>query len=489
MRCVSCVRESLQIILAIKSPWSPIFDSQPLIEFLASEGFWIAKLDICPCGRWGFDCEGFGVVWGVNEEDTAYLYLHFTRNHEELKSNTPYPEDYIRRIEDYLKILEDIEHGPYSKKPPIRRRYGVSVLALHKRPRRNIDQYAVSRRILYTVFELWNVNILEDIKRGPYSKKPSIRRRDTWYYSLGVSSIVDAFVRSEFGISSWCGSRVDGRSYLLSGAIDDSEANRIICDSKSCKVRVGSNGNLLWEASVLLGRKKGCVMDTLKFTAMPFGVTNAPAVFMELMSWVVTKGREDVREVFQQRGSGAKRKLSRCRRNQIGNEPILALPEGADDFVVLYEDSWLTVVRLTNRWLSMKKDIASCSSKYLACAEMEVEYKGSSGFYLMLSLRGASCRFEVVVFANCSLWVSKVISSLIRNVEYVEIKVDNTLLYYQKPLMLYGTEISSIKGSVMVLVKVRRDSKRGPELTWERKDQMRSKCPQLFVDSANASSS
>ncbi|GJZ77286.1 hypothetical protein Tco_0641958 [Tanacetum coccineum] len=55
-------------------------------------------------------------------------------------------------------------------------------------------------------------------------------------------------------------------------------------DCKSCKVRVGSNGNLLWEASVLLGRKKGCVMETLKFAAMPFGLTNAPAVFMELMS-------------------------------------------------------------------------------------------------------------------------------------------------------------------------------------------------------------
>ncbi|GKG12449.1 hypothetical protein Tco_0346686, partial [Tanacetum coccineum] len=47
----------------------------------------------------------------------------------------------------------------------------------------------------------------------------------------------------------------------------------------------------------------------------------------------VTKGREDLREVFQQRGSGAKRKLSRRGRNQMGNEPILALPEGADDFV------------------------------------------------------------------------------------------------------------------------------------------------------------
>ncbi|GKB19881.1 hypothetical protein Tco_0853804 [Tanacetum coccineum] len=50
----------------------------------------------------------------------------------------------------------------------------------------------------------------------------------------------------------------------------------------------------------------------------------------------VTKGREDVRKVFQQRGSRAKRKLSRCRRNQTTNEPILALPEGADDFVVYY---------------------------------------------------------------------------------------------------------------------------------------------------------
>ncbi|GJX52339.1 hypothetical protein Tco_0280708 [Tanacetum coccineum] len=42
---------------------------------------------------------------------------------------------------------------------------------------------------------------------------------------------------------------------------------------------------------------------------------------------------------------------------------------------------------------------------------------------------------------------------------------------------------------MIALVKVRWDSKRGPELTWERKDQMRSKCPQLFINSANASSS
>ncbi|GJV45264.1 hypothetical protein Tco_1429800 [Tanacetum coccineum] len=88
---------------------------------------------------------------------------------------------------------------------------------------------------------------------------------------------------------------------------------------KSCKVRVGSNGNSLWEASVLLSRKKGGVRYVRKDDR------------------IVSEGREDVREVFQQRGSGAKRKLSRCGRNQMGNEPILALPEGADDFVVYYD--------------------------------------------------------------------------------------------------------------------------------------------------------
>ncbi|GJU36702.1 hypothetical protein Tco_1185056 [Tanacetum coccineum] len=62
------------------------------------------------------------------------------------------------------------------------------------------------------------------------------------------------------------------------------ERQEVWNDCRSCKVRVGSNGNLLWEASVLYDEKKGCVMDTLKFTAMPFGLTNAPAVFMELMS-------------------------------------------------------------------------------------------------------------------------------------------------------------------------------------------------------------
>ncbi|GJU63130.1 hypothetical protein Tco_1009778 [Tanacetum coccineum] len=45
-------------------------------------------------------------------------------------------------------------------------------------------------------------------------------------------------------------------------------------------------------------------------------------------------------------------------------------------------------------------------------------------------------------------------------------------------------EVKSLKRSRIPLVKVRWNSKRGPEFTWEREDYMKFKDPQLFVDRA-----
>ncbi|GJS47826.1 hypothetical protein Tco_0597947, partial [Tanacetum coccineum] len=42
----------------------------------------------------------------------------------------------------------------------------------HQRPQRKLDQYAVSSEDQYAVLEIQYMNILEDIKRDPYSKKP-----------------------------------------------------------------------------------------------------------------------------------------------------------------------------------------------------------------------------------------------------------------------------------------------------------------------------
>ncbi|GJU04966.1 hypothetical protein Tco_1121396 [Tanacetum coccineum] len=77
--------------------------------------------------------------WSLNEDILKITIL---------KTNTPYPSRKIRRIR----------------------------ACTHQRPQRNKAQYAVSREDQYAVLEIWNeYNILEDIKRGPYSKKSLIR--------------------------------------------------------------------------------------------------------------------------------------------------------------------------------------------------------------------------------------------------------------------------------------------------------------------------
>ncbi|GKF46149.1 hypothetical protein Tco_0135951, partial [Tanacetum coccineum] len=56
-------------------------------------------------------------------------------------------------------------------------------------------------------------------------------------------------------------------------------------------------------------------------------------------------------------------------------------------------------------------------------------------------------------------------------------------------LEIIGPVANSLKRSRISLVKVRWNSKRGPEFTWEREDYMMSKYPQLFVERTDESAS
>nr|GEY50349.1 hypothetical protein [Tanacetum cinerariifolium] len=51
-----------------------------------------------------------------------------------------------------------------------------------------------------------------------------------------------------------------------------------------------------------------------------------------------------------------------------------------------------------------------------------------------------------------------------------------------EPIEIMDHEVKRLKRSRISLVKIRWNSKRGPELTWECEDFMKSKYPQLFVD-------
>nr|GEW20496.1 putative reverse transcriptase domain-containing protein [Tanacetum cinerariifolium] len=65
---------------------------------------------------------------------------------------------------------------------------------------------------------------------------------------------------------------------------------------------------------------------------------------------------------------------------------------------------------------------------------------------------------------------------------------DDKLHFVEEPVEIMNREVKRLKRSRILLVKVRWNSKRGPEFTWEREDQFRKKYPHLFARTASTSS-
>ncbi|GJX61357.1 putative reverse transcriptase domain-containing protein, partial [Tanacetum coccineum] len=66
---------------------------------------------------------------------------------------------------------------------------------------------------------------------------------------------------------------------------------------------------------------------------------------------------------------------------------------------------------------------------------------------------------------------------------------DDKLQFVEEPVEIMDREVKRLKRSRIPLIKVRWNSKRGPEFTWEREDQFRKKYPHLFAKTAPSSNS
>ncbi|GJU08144.1 putative reverse transcriptase domain-containing protein [Tanacetum coccineum] len=66
--------------------------------------------------------------------------------------------------------------------------------------------------------------------------------------------------------------------------------------------------------------------------------------------------------------------------------------------------------------------------------------------------------------------------------------LDDKLHFVEEPVEIVGHEVKQLKQSRIPLVKVRWNSKRGPEFTWECEDQFKKKYPHLFTKTAPSSS-
>ncbi|GKB33509.1 putative reverse transcriptase domain-containing protein [Tanacetum coccineum] len=68
-----------------------------------------------------------------------------------------------------------------------------------------------------------------------------------------------------------------------------------------------------------------------------------------------------------------------------------------------------------------------------------------------------------------------------------EIHIDEKLNFIEEPVEIMDREVKRLKQSRIPIVKVRWNSRRGPEYTWEREDQMKKKYPHLFANPSSTS--
>ncbi|GJV17492.1 putative reverse transcriptase domain-containing protein [Tanacetum coccineum] len=92
---------------------------------------------------------------------------------------------------------------------------------------------------------------------------------------------------------------------------------------------------------------------------------------------------------------------------------------------------------------------------------------------LLEELNGVHDTFHVSNLKKC-------MADPILQVPLDKIRVDDKLNFMEEPMKILEREFKKLKRSRIAIVKVRWNSKRGPEFTWERKDKMRLKYPHLF---------
>ncbi|GJT36383.1 hypothetical protein Tco_0926802 [Tanacetum coccineum] len=90
------------------------------------------------------------------------------------------------------------------------------------------------------------------------------------------------------------------------------------------------------------------------------------------------------------------------------------------------------------------------------------------------------------VFHVCNL--KKCLSDDTLVIPLEEIQLDDKLNFVEEPVEIMDREVKQLKRSRIPIVKVRWNARRGPEYTWEREDQFKSKYPHLFENPLSTSS-
>nr|GEY18138.1 putative reverse transcriptase domain-containing protein [Tanacetum cinerariifolium] len=168
-----------------------------------------------------------------------------------------------------------------------------------------------------------------------------------------------------------------------------------------------------------------------EFHVIPFGLTNAPAIFTDLINSV-------------------------CK-------PYL------DKFMIVFIDDILNYSRKKEEHANHLRIILELLRKEKLIGP--VTYK----LELPEELSNIHNTFHVSNSKKCLSDESLVIPMK-------ELQLDEKLNFVEEPVEIMDREVKQLKRSYIPIVKVRWNSKRGSEFTWEREDQIRAKYPNLFLN-------
>nr|GEX19460.1 putative reverse transcriptase domain-containing protein [Tanacetum cinerariifolium] len=145
-------------------------------------------------------------------------------------------------------------------------------------------------------------------------------------------------------------------------------------------------------------------------------------------------------------------------------------------------------------WPNIKAEIATCVSKCLTCAKVKIEYQKPSGLLVQPEIPQWKWENIIIDFVTKlpktaagqdTIW--KCLSDEPLTIPLDEIHVDDKLNFIEEPIEIMDREVKRLKQSRISIVKVRWNSRRGHEYTWEREDPMQKKYPHLFANPESAS--
>nr|GEW00516.1 putative reverse transcriptase domain-containing protein [Tanacetum cinerariifolium] len=289
---------------------------------------------------------------------------------------------------------------------------------------------------------------------------------------------------------------VEKKDGLFRMCIDYQELNKLMVKNRYPLLRIDNLFDQLQGSSVYSNIDLRSVMT--------FGLTNVPAVFMDLMN------RKKVKFDWGDKQEEAFQLL----KENLCSAPILALPEGAENFIVYYDPlhKGLGVVVMQNEKTKARKvknlkaeDVGGMlvetlgESKNLRKQKLEPHADGTlclrnrrvtrfgkrgklnlwyiGPFKVLAKVGTIAYRLKLpqqLSRIHSTFHVSnlkKCLSDEPLAIPLDEIHIDDKLYFVEEPVKIIDREVKRLKQSHIPIIKVQWNFRRGPEFTWERKDQ------------------